>query len=432
MDDTRLGAILLESRAIGEADLEKCLEIQSLTGHSRPLGQILIEQGLIDRQMLERLLQLQQTRRTAQRSALTFDASLPDGYLRAALAAGARELVISEGRPVLARAGAEWRALTTETVRGPEVWEFVREEMGNEVLENLADRHFVVRDLHKPGVCRGRITAMRHFDGVAVFVELHPEKVMTAVELGLPQPFVDTVRGGRGLVLLIGERGVGRTETLSGMLGVIADDATRYIVVLDDAIAGELPPGAAMVARRRVGEHVAGYGAALRTAIREDPDAIVVGSLSHPETFDMALRAAEGGRLVIGWLDETSVVGALHRIINFYPSYDVPRVRATLASVLRGICVRHLLPAANGGGLEPATELLLVDDAARELLRAGELDHLTLLMRAESGANGHSLDQCMFDLVVRGLVRIEDAYTRAEEKSWLLERSRHVAEKKEA
>ena len=427
MDDTRLGSILLESRVIGEVDLERCLEIQSLTGNTRPLGQILIDQGLIDRPMLDRLLELQQSRKRAQRSTLAADAAAPDGYLKAAVQAGARELVISEGRPALARAGAEWRALTSEPLRGPEVWEFVRAEMGHQVLEDLADRHFVVRNLHKPGLCRGRLTALRHFDGVAVVVEVQPETTPSATELGLPPPLLEIVRGGRGLVLLVGERGIGRTETLSGILREIAADGNRYIVVLDEAVGGDLAAGGALVARRRVGEH-AGCCAALRTAIREDPDAIVVGALGEPETFDMALRAADGGRLVVGWLDECSVVGALQRIVNFYPSYDVARVRTTLASVLRGVCVRHLLPALRGNGLVPATELLVADDAVREVLRNGELANLTLLMRAEGGKNGHSLDHCMFDLIVRGLVRIEDAYLRAEEKSWLLERSRNLVD----
>src|SRR5262249_14462335 len=139
MDDTRLGSILLESRIIGEADLERCLEIQSLTGNTRPLGQILIDQGLIDRPLLDRLLELQQSRKRAKRSSLSADAAAEDGYLTAAVQAGARELVISEGRPALARAGAEWRALTPEPLRGPEVWEFVRTEMGHQVLEDLAD-----------------------------------------------------------------------------------------------------------------------------------------------------------------------------------------------------------------------------------------------------------------------------------------------------
>lgn len=431
MDETRLGAILLESRIIQEGDLEKCLEVQSLTGNNRPLGSILIEQGLIDRATLQRLLELQQAR-VIERQPPRSEANPAEGggFLGAAIRAGARELIISDGRPVLARAAAEWRMLTVEPVRGPEVWDFVRAEMGAQVLEELADSQYVARDLHKPGLCRGRITAMRHSDGVAVLVELRPERLPGPERLGMPPQLIELLRGPRGLVLLVGERGVGRTELLAGALREMAVESNRYVVVLDDAIDTEMPAGDALVARRRVGEHVSDYVAALRTTIREDPDAILVGSVDDPEAFDMALRAAEGGRLVVGWIDAHSVVGCLQRVLNFYPDYDVQRLRQGLASVLRGVCVRQLLASIDGSGMLPATELLLVDDAARDILRNGDLQSLNLLMRTESGKSGHSLDQCMLAMIGENRIRIEDAYARAEEKAWLLERLR--AQREEA
>lgn len=426
MDETRLGTILLESRILSEADLEKCLEIQSLTGNTRPIGQILIEQGLLDRATLDRLLQLQQTRVAEKRALETATGGEPqrDGFLGAAARAGARELVISEGRPVMARAGTEWRVLTAEPVRGPEVWDFVRTEMGSQVLEELADRHYVVRDLHRPGLCRGRVTALRHSDGVAVMVELRPEHTPPPAELGIPPELTEILAGNRGLVLFVGERGVGRTDLLAGVLQVMAKEGGRYVVALDDAIDTELPTGGALVARRRVGTHVADYASGLRTAVREDPDAVLVGSLNEPDAFDMAIRAAEGGRLVVGWLDASSAVGCLQRILNFYPVYDVQRLRQSLAMVLRAVCVRHLLSSSDGARLVPATELLLVDEAARDVIRSGDLPNLGLLMRTTGGKNGHSLDQDMFALINAGRIRLEDAYARAEEKAWLLERLR--------
>ncbi len=426
MDETRLGSILLESKVISEADLEKCLEIQSLTGNNRPVGQILVEQGLIDRGTLERLLELQQARLTEKKmldGADTIDSG-GDGFLGAAVRAGARELVISEGRPVMARSGMDWRMLTVEPVRGPEVWDFVRTEMGSQVLEELADRHFVVRDLHRPGLCRGRVTAQRHSDGVAVLVELRPEATPPADQLGIPKQLTEILGSSRGLVLFVGERGIGRTELLAGVLEEMAREGSRYVVVLDDAIDTELPKGGALVVRRRVGQHVATYAGGLRTAVREDPDAILIGSLNEPEAFDMAVRAAEGGRLVVGWLDANSVVGCLQRVLNFYPIYDVQRLRQSLATVLRAVCVRHLLSSADGSRLVPATEMLLVEEAARDVIRTGDLNNLGLLMRTEGGKNGHSLDQCMFDLISGSEIRLEDAYARAEEKAWLLERLR--------
>lgn len=424
MDDTRLGSILLESKVISEAELEKCLEVQALTGNTRTIGQILLEQGRIDRATLERLVQLQQSRRTAQRQVAPVpQEGLVDGdVIAAAMRVGAREFVVSEGRPIMVREAANWRPLTTEVVRSPEVWDFVRREMGTAVLEELADRQFVVHDLHREGLCRGRLTAMRHTDGVAVVAELRPEHALPLADLGVPPGAATALSGNRGLVLFVGERGEGRSELLAAVLAEMAKEAGRYVVVLDDALDCVPPSGGALVTRRRVGEHVVDYAAGLRTAVREDPDAILVGCLDEPQTFDLAVRAAEGGRLVVGWMDASSVAGCLQRALNYYSPFDVARVRQSLATVLRSVCVRHLVPARAGDRMLAATELLVVDDAARDVIRSGDLDNLSLLIRAEGSSNGHALDGSLAAMVREKLVRIEDAYARAEDKSWLLDR----------
>jgi twitching motility protein PilT len=273
-------------------------------------------------------------------------------------------------------------------------------------------------------LCRGRITALRHFDGVGVVVELRPEQPMSAVDLGIPAKVVDVVRGGRGLVLMVGERGIGRTEVMAAILREVAADRDRYVIVLDDAIDCELPPAGALVARRRVGEHVTDYQSGLRIAVREDPDAIVIGSVGEAGAFDMAMRAAESGRLVVAWLDSTSVVAAFERILCFYPEYDVARVRATLASVLRAICVRMVMPSRSDEPGVSATELLLVNEPVRDVLRGGSLEQIERLMRLDDGGSGHSLDNSMFDHLCSGQVRMEDAFLRASDKAWLLDRVR--------
>ncbi len=422
MDDTRLGTILLESRVIAESDLEKCLQIQALTGGMRPIGQILVEQGLLDQATLEQLLELQESRQR-QRQAT---AELPPGsdFLRAAAQAGANELVISEGRPPAMRVAAEWRSLGSEPLAGPEVWDFVRSEMGTEVLEDLADRRHVSRDFLRPGVGRGRITAFRQFDGVAVVARLHPEQVRTPGEAGLPPSVVEQVRAERGLVLLVGERGGGLTEAFAALLHEAARDPSRYVLLLDDNLEYPLPQGGALVVRRRIGEHVADYPTGLRTAVREDPDVVFVGDIGQPEAFDLALRAAEGGRLVVACLRAPGVVGALQRALNLYPSYDVPRVRTTLASVLRCVLVKHLLPDQARQGQVTATELLVVDEPVRDVIRGGDLPNLNLLMRMENSRCGHSLDRSLLGLLQQGKVRFEEVFGRAEEKAWILERVR--------
>ncbi len=427
MDDIRLGSILLESKVISESDLEKCLEVQALTGNTRTVGQILLEQGRIDRATLDRLVQLQEARR-AERDAKAPEAAEieSESLLESAARSGARELVISEGRPIMVRHAASWRALTTEPVRSPEVWDFVRREMGVAVLEELAERQFVVRDLARPGVCRGRITAMRHTDGVAVMAELLPEAVPVTADLGVPDAVSSLLANSRGLVLFVGERGEGRSELLASVLAAMAKEPGRYVVALDDALDAPVPQGGALVARRRVGEHATDYASGLRTTLREDPDAILLGCLDDTDTFDLAVRAAEGGRLVVGWMNARSVVGCLQRALRHYSEVDAQRVRQSLANVLRAVCVRHMVPSKDGERMVAAVEWIAFDEAARDVLRHGDLDNLAMLMRAEGNANGSSLDQCLCRLTKDGTVRLEDAYARAEDKAWLLDRTQAV------
>lgn len=425
MEDIRLGAILLEGGVVDEAGLERCLAIQALTGGSHPLGQILVEQGLIGKAELQLVLDLQRSRVAARKAAVQDTDVGCASLLLAARSQRAAEIVVSEGRPVRMRVACEWRQMTAEPLRGPEVWEFVRELMGDEVLEALAERHFVVHAFERADAGRGSATAFRQFDGVAVRVTFAAAEAPTPEQAELPPRLLEAVQAGRGLVLIVGERGIGRAEALAPMVQLVARHPDHYVVVVDDEPL-PLPTGGAMVVRRRYGLTPAQRAATLRNVVREDPDTLVIADVGSPETFELALRAAEGGRLVVAYIDAANTTGALVRALNFYPIYDLPRVRSSLAAVLRAVLVRQVLPDAAHEGTVAATELLIVDDAVREVVRSGELSDLGLLIRAEGSNCGHSLDRNMLELLVAGRVRMEDVFARAEEKAWLLERTKDL------
>ncbi|MCK5941596.1 MAG: Flp pilus assembly complex ATPase component TadA, partial [Planctomycetes bacterium] len=384
-----------------------------------------VEQGLLDEATLGRLLKLQQTRHAATAAASAPTDLASSSIVAAAKANGASEVVVSEGRPVRIRVGASWQQLTDEVLSGPEVWDFVRETMGSDVLEQLAEQHFVVRPWALDDGVGGSATAFRQFEGVAVRLVFAPERAATPFELDVPQAVVDALASGKGLVLCVGERGIGRSELLTTLANEAARDAGKYVVVVDDEPT-RLPEGGALVVQRRFGIDPATRADVLRSVVREDPDTMIVADVGSRATFDLALRAAEGGRLVVAYLDAQNVVSALSRILNFYPNYELPRVRASLAAVLRTVLVRHQLPNAAHDGTVAATELLTVDAAAREVVRGGDLADLGLLLRAEGGAAGHPLDRSLLDLLTTGRARMEDVFSRAEEKAWLLERTRHL------
>jgi len=422
MDDNRLGTILLEGGVVDEAALERCLLIQSLTGGTRPIGQIVVEQGLMTAKDVQRLLDLQRARALPSTD-LAKPADLGSAALfAAAIANGATELVVSEGRPARIRVGCAWRQLTEQVLGGPDVWDFVRETMGSDVLESLAEKDFVVRSWQREGAGHGSATAFRQFDGVAVRITFPSQRKNPTDPNAVHPAIAETVKSGRGLVLVAAERGLGRADALAPLLRLAAAEANHYVVVVDDEPV-ELPTSGALVVRRRYGLTPADRGASLRSVVREDPDTLVIADVGSPETFELALRAAEGGRLVIAFLAATTATSALLRVLNFYPSYDLPRVRSTLAAVLRAVSVQHELPDADRTGTVVAKELLLVDEPVREVIRSGELADLSLLIRAEGARCGHSLDRDMLELLAAGRVRIEDVFARAEEKARVLERT---------
>jgi Tfp pilus assembly pilus retraction ATPase PilT len=423
MDDIRLGSVLLEGGIVDEAGLERCLAIQTLTGNTRPIGQILVEQGLIDAATLKVLLAMQRERVEQVHAKVQATDLGAQALLAAAIANHASEVVVSEGRPVRVRVGSTWRQLTDVVLSGPEVWDFVRETMGSEVLEALAERHFVVRPWQIDGVGRGLATAFRQFEGVAVRATFVPTAVPTPESAGIPAAVVEAVRAGKGLVLIVGERGIGRAEALGALVNVVAADASHYVVVVDDDPI-TLPTTGAMVVRRRFGISPRERAEALRSVVREDPDVLVIADVGDAETFEIALRAAEGGRLVVGYLDAPNSTAALTRILNFYPVHDLASVRASLAAVLRTVLVRQVLPDASHTGTVVATELLNADEAVGEVIRRGDLADVALLLRAEGTRAGHSLDRSLLELLTAGRVAMDDVFARAEEKAWLLDKTR--------
>ncbi|MBX3463186.1 MAG: Flp pilus assembly complex ATPase component TadA [Planctomycetes bacterium] len=422
MEDFRLGAILLEGGIVDEAGLERCLAIQALTGGGRPLGRILVEQRLLAPAELQRVLDLQQRQVAEHLAATGLDDLGCAAVLAAARAAQADEVVVSEGRPVRMRIGCAWRQLSTGTLGGPEVWDLVRELMGVDVLAELAEHHFVAKVWDRGEAGRGSAQAFRHFDGVAVRIRFVAAMTPAAEAGGLPATLVETVRGGKGLVLVAGERGRGWPEVLAPLVQAASGEKERYVVVAADEPL-PLPGGGAVVVQRRYGLSPAARAATLRSIVREDPDVLVVADVGSAETFELALRAAEGGRLVVACLDAATAPAVLQRALGSYSDHDLPRVRSSLAAVLRAVFVRHLLPDAKHGGVVAATELLLVDDAVREIVRGGDPDDLALLLRAEDSRCGHPLDRHLLELVLGGRVRLADAFDRAEDKAWLLDRT---------
>ena len=342
-----------------------------------------------------------------------------DRFLSAALEANATDLILSEGRVPQARVAGDLRPLGAEPLAGPEVWNFVRDHMGLAVLEEIAESCTVTRSLRFDDRIRGRVTAFRHFDGLAVVVRLQPEEVRSPAEAGVDDDLAAAMRTGKGLLIVAGEQGAGVTGTFASLLHEAAREPGRSVVVLDRTFEYPEPDGPAIVTMRRVGEHTARFATGMRTALQEEADVVFLGEIDR-QTFDLALHAAEVGSLVVATVRARSAVAALERVVRFRPPYDEARVRSTLASVLLGVLAVQTVPNAAHSGARLATELIRMDPSARELLRSGSFRRMRALLRVGSGSCGHDLDSSLAEMVEVGAVRFEDAFQYAEDKMRLL------------
>ena len=222
--------------------------------------------------------------------------------------------------------------------------------------------------------------------GTALSVRLVPEHIPSLDSLGVPPIFRRLLSLRSGLVLVSGKTGAGKTTTLAAFLSEISRQRAAHIITLEDPIEYVYESGKSLISQREIGAHFASFGGAIRSALREDPDILLVGELRDADAVQAALSAAETGQLVLASLHTRSAAEAAHRIESFFPAAQQQEIRAQLAAVLEAMISQELLPAV-GGGRVLASEVLVATDAVRHLIRAGKPEQLAscIVSGASSG-----------------------------------------------
>jgi len=433
MQEERLGQILLETPFLSAGELERCLQIQALSPNHRPLGEILIAEGLISRETLERVLEVQEARRRKGRARkegpLRPKADLamePSSLLSYARTLGATDLFLSLGRrprfkvygrvfpvgeaPVTRRDMETFLAgLTGEGVQALETLE----------SENLACTTYFGAD---PAGGRFRALVFNSWTGPAVAVHLAPTKVPSFEELGHPPVVADLLHPGRGLILVVGPAGHGRSTTLAAMVAHICKENQVAAVVLDQSLEMDLPKGKGTILSRVVGRDVRSFPEAVRAAAREDADVIATREIPDKEAFLAALEAAEAGHLVLATLDAPTAAHTLELIFKAFPGPGGAEARRILATTLRAVLAQRLLPSRDGRGKVLALEILVNTPPVSEEILAGRTDQLGLLLQLEKESGSVGLDESLTELLIQGKISFEDAFEAAQDKGRLLKR----------
>jgi twitching motility protein PilT len=237
-----------------------------------------------------------------------------------------------------------------------------------------------------------------------------PNKIMTVEELGLSRKVLELCHKSMGLVLVTGPTGSGKTTTLATLINYINENFPYHIITIEDPIEYLFRHGKSIVNQREIGEDVDNFADALRAALREDPDVILVGEMRDLETIEIALRAAETGHLVFATLHTNTAISTITRIVDVFPSNQQEQIRIQLSFVLQGVISQRLVPKI-GGGRVLAYELLIPNTAIRSLIRENKLQQIYSIMQSGQAETGmQTMNQSLANLYRSGLITLEDAF----------------------
>lgn len=258
-----------------------------------------------------------------------------------------------------------------------------------------------------PGVARYRVNVFFQQDAVGAAFRLIPQKIKTLEELGLPDTLHDLTEKPRGLCLVTGPTGSGKSTTLASLIDEINRTRAAHILTIEDPIEFLHPHRRCIVNQREIGTDAGGFATALRAALRQDPDVILVGEMRDLETIATALTAAETGHLVFGTLHTRGAAGTIDRIIDVFPAEQQSQVRAQIAGALQAVVTQALLPTSDGQGRIAALEVLLPDDAVRNLIRQGKVEQIYSVMQTGTSRGMQTMEQSLAELIMRGTITLE-------------------------
>src|SRR6186713_1117511 len=271
-----------------------------------------------------------------------------------------------------------------------------------------------------PGLARFRVNVYSQRESLAAAFRMIPAELKSLEELGLPTELYEVCHKPRGLVLVTGPTGSGKSTTLAALIDEINRTRAEHIITIEDPIEFLHRHKRCIVNQRELGPDATSFAEALRGALRQDPDVILLGEMRDLETISTALTAAETGHLVFATLHTQDAASTIDRLIDVFPASQQEQIRVQLAATLQGIVTQTLLPTVDGKGRVAALEILLPDDAVRNLIRQAKVEQIYSVMQTNTGRGMQTLEQALVDLVTRGIITQEVAMSRSSRPDQLL------------
>ncbi|MEQ1582705.1 MAG: pilus retraction ATPase PilT [Candidatus Nitrotoga sp. LAW] len=328
----------------------------------------------------------------------------------------ASDLHLSAGLPPMIRVHGDIRKINLPAMLHTEVHAMVYDIMNDGQRKIYEENKEIDFSFEIPGLARFRVNAFVHQRGAGAVMRTIPSKILTLADLNAPKILESIADYPRGMVLVTGPTGSGKSTTLAAMVNHRNEHEMGHILTVEDPIEFVHESKKCLVNQREVGAHTLSFQNALRSALREDPDIILVGEMRDLETIRLAMSAAETGHLVFGTLHTSSAAKTIDRIIDVFPADEKEMVRAMLSESLRAVISQTLLKTKDGAGRVAAHEIMICTPAIRNLIREAKVPQMYSSIQTGGALGMQTLDQCLQDLVKRNVVSSAEARTKAANK----------------
>jgi len=339
-----------------------------------------------------------------------------DPYLTEVLSRGGSDLHFIAGDPPRVRVYGDLQVLSDTPLPADRVVSALEEILPRQAKARLEEKDGADFAYTIPGVSRFRVNVFRHIGGLGGVFRAIPSKALTLDQLNMPESVRSLCRANNGLILVTGKTGSGKSTTLAAMIDDINARIKGHILTIEDPIEFVHPRKNCLVSQREVGVHSPSFAEALHSALREDPDVVLVGELRDLETMGIAVTAAEMGILVMGTLHTNGAAATVDRIVNAFPADKQAHVRTMLSTSLRGVISQQLLPRNDRRGRAAALEILVNIPAVSNLIRQGKLDQLENTMQSGAQHGMRTMDSAIQELLDKGVISGRAAYEKAMNK----------------
>jgi twitching motility protein PilT len=339
-----------------------------------------------------------------------------DQYFKFMKEQGASDLHLSTSNPPMLRINGDMVRIDLPPFGNDDLKALVYEIAPEIKIKQFEETGDVDFGYEYPGFARFRANFFNQKYGIGAVFRLIPSKVMTAEQLGLPPVIKRFAMLKKGLILVTGPTGSGKSTTLAAMVDFANLQRKEHILTIEDPIEFVHQSQQSLVNHREVGVHTKSFAAALRGALREDPDIILVGELRDLETIELALTAAQTGHLVFGTLHTPSAPKTIDRVIDVFPSTAQNQIRASLAESLKGVVAQTLFKRVDKPGRIAALEVLVVDSPIANLIREAKTHQITGMMQLGKKKGNQTLDDAIMELMRASKIAPEEAYEKAQDK----------------